>query len=515
MLNSTVGDGSERSLKFLASNQWLRETQDSPILFTSPSVKLTNEGTTRMVSRVLLFVLLTMEYCFSQVSATQEIGGWGKFRVDVDYARFKGNDSVSYVEIYYAVPENALTYKAMHDGFRGGSNMDLIVRRGKDSVAFSNWTMPNSMQDTSSLHLGRNVIGFTSVVLQPGTYSCEFRATDFYDPKRSDTTRFDVMINLFPLKREFLSDIELASSIRQIPRDTTNIFYKNTYEVIPNSTSLYGNSIPSLFYYFESYNLIPDPVLSYRMEIIVSDASGKEVFKQQKMRHRASTSSVEVGTVSVAKLPGGSYTLGINLVDTATSGISSTSKKFYVYKPSITEARSATSERGMLASEFAVMEEVDLDKDFAPTRYISTDEEKKRYDNLKQIKNAGERLTAKREFMYDFWKRRQFDTGTSIDFKQQYRSRVISANENFASGFKNGWESERGRVIVLYGSPDEIERFPSSGENVPYEIWRYHTLQGGAEFIFADRTGYGNWELLHSSVRNEIHDLEWTRYIRK
>lgn len=44
-----------------------------------------------------------------------------------------------------------------------------------------------------------------------------------------------------------------------------------------------------------------------------------------------------------------------------------------------------------------------------------------------------------------------------------------------------------------------------------YEKWYYYSLEGGVEFIFADVSGLGDYELIHSTHRNEIHDTNWRK----
>ncbi len=84
---------------------------------------------------------------------------------------------------------------------------------------------------------------------------------------------------------------------------------------------------------------------------------------------------------------------------------------------------------------------------------------------------------------------------------------------SFSSAFKEGWRTDQGRVLLIYGKPDEIERNPSSLNTSPYEIWQYYSLEGGSEFVFGDITGHGDFELLHSDYRNEIKDPRWRERI--
>ena len=78
---------------------------------------------------------------------------------------------------------------------------------------------------------------------------------------------------------------------------------------------------------------------------------------------------------------------------------------------------------------------------------------------------------------------------------------------------KEGWKTDRGRVYLIYGGPDEIERFPNEIETRPYEIWHYESVEGGVIFVFADITGFGSYQLVHSTKRGELRDDSWVRRI--
>ncbi|MHA1988555.1 MAG: hypothetical protein ACW98D_18135, partial [Promethearchaeota archaeon] len=68
-------------------------------------------------------------------------------------------------------------------------------------------------------------------------------------------------------------------------------------------------------------------------------------------------------------------------------------------------------------------------------------------------------------------------------------------------------------VHIMYGEPTEIERYPNQIESRPYEIWSYDSLEGGVVFIFADLTGFSDYQLVHSTKRGELRDDNWQRRI--
>src|SRR5438094_2295308 len=142
-----------------------------------------------------------------------------------------------------------------------------------------------------------------------------------------------------------------------------------------------------------------------------------------------------------------------------------------------------------------------LDEDVS---YIITNEERAAF---KALKTDEER----EQFIEQFWLRRD-PTPDTIDneYKEDHYERIAYANERFASGIP-GWKTDRGRIYILYGKPDEIESHPSGGtydrpieegggttSTFPFEIWRYRYIEGiGNEVLleFVDPTMSGEYRM--------------------
>ena len=118
--------------------------------------------------------------------------------------------------------------------------------------------------------------------------------------------------------------------------------------------------------------------------------------------------------------------------------------------------------------------------------------------------------------MKKFWEKRDQNMETKVnEIKQEYEERVAHVNDIYGSIRKPGWKTDRGRVFIIYGKPDEIEYHPSEGATNPYEIWFYFQIQGGVRFYFVDQLGYGRYELVNSEHREEINDPNWKRFLTK
>jgi GWxTD domain-containing protein len=116
---------------------------------------------------------------------------------------------------------------------------------------------------------------------------------------------------------------------------------------------------------------------------------------------------------------------------------------------------------------------------------------------------------AEREkFIEQFWLRRDPTPGTpENEFKEEHYRRIAYANERFA-GSKPGWKTDRGRMYIQWGPPDEIDSHPSGGtyDNgagvgtvKPFEEWRYNYVEGAGRNVtlkFVDNSHTGDYQLV-------------------
>ncbi len=462
------------------------------------------------MKRIVLSLVLLFVVCLGNLLSQNVISGKGIFQIDADVTSFYGNETQNYVEVAYGIREGILTYKMDGGRFLAAANMRLEVRNDSAVVSRKEWTVPHSIADTSMLSKSQTMTGVESFGLPFGNYTIIIAAYDFYDQRRIDSVQFPVSMREYVKGKEIFSDVELCSSI-QSSSNKESMFYKNTLEVIPNPSRLYGIGLPILYYYSEAYNLLSDSnknALTVHTAIV--DASGKEVLSQDKKKPRLLNSSVEVGTMNLTTLRGGTYQFRISLIDSSYGMLAQSSKKFFVYKPQSADMPE-NSQRisDVTGSEYAMMTEEEVNRELGPLIYLASDHERI------QVKQLSE-LDAKRKFLFEFWKRRDPDPLTpENEFKQEFLKRVTYAHDQFTSNLREGWKTDRGRVYIVYGPYDDIERVSSSDESMPYEKWIYNEVQGGVVFVFVDQRGTGDYLLVHSTHRNEIREDNWYELFAK
>ncbi len=138
---------------------------------------------------------------------------------------------------------------------------------------------------------------------------------------------------------------------------------------------------------------------------------------------------------------------------------------------------------------------------------IATEAERQAYLKLKTNEE-------REKFIHYFWDLRDPNSDTEEnEYRDEYYERIAYANEHYSSG-KPGWKTDRGRIYIKFGKPDDIESHPSGGtyqrmsyegggsiSAYPFEKWFYRYLPGvgsGVEIEFVDPTGSGEYRIARS-----------------
>ena len=136
-----------------------------------------------------------------------------------------------------------------------------------------------------------------------------------------------------------------------------------------------------------------------------------------------------------------------------------------------------------------------LDEDVV---WIITPEERTAFSQLKSNEERD-------KFVEQFWERRNPTPNSSENkFKEEHYRRIAYANIHFTTATVPGWKTDRGRIYIVYGPPDEIESHPAgvaSSFAKPTEFWRYHLIEEhgvdrkNVDMTFVDVNGDGNYQL--------------------
>ena len=437
---------------------------------------------------------------------------WAQFQfipISADYASFYATDSTAFVQVYLSLYQGNLSYQKKEKGAYTASFVNK-VSVSKDGKMVAQLTHPyqNTTSDTSRFSRYNQFVDVFNLELPFGEYKAAVQMLD-----KTSSLRGEYILDLKtirPQKEVYLSDIELCTDIK---RDTTqNMFFKNGLRVVPNPRNTFDILQPMLYYYVE-INQLPFSAAAegfYDFEYHITSSNGDTLKSKKPVRKKIISSTlVEAGALNVIALPRGNYFLNIRVTDPRSGSYATNSKKFRVYKPAKQDTLKSMANLPDIDEVFVSFTKEQLQEEFNQATYLSTSNEKIVFKNL-------ENAQAMKKFLTDFWRMRDKQGNVPMGSnRREYMKRLNYVNSKFGSGGRKGWLTDRGRVYLVYGEPDEYERHTSSMDTQPYVIWTFHNLEGGAVFVFADRSGFGDYELIHSSYRKELQNPNWKQMIRK
>jgi GWxTD domain-containing protein len=468
-----------------------------------------------------LSIILLSSFLFSQTSppdTTKLVQP--DFTFAADWNRYSATDSMIYLEYTLALHRRVLTFKLEESSHIAEFLVEAEIANGDSVIGRQAWRSRDQVENLDAGTVDMVIPIINSFILHPGSYNLKIKLIDVFGEDRSKSVTFPIKAERFN-KKLSLSDVQCAG---QILRDNSdNDFVKNGYKVLPNPSAVYGLEMPILYSYFEIYNLSPTPAGGegkYSISYKILDADGAEAksFPDQ-IRTKPGASSVAINNLNVVTLISGAYTLQVQVTDLDVNQSVSNNQKFFIYREADfaqggasfqkkeVEAGQGQGSPGFDANRYDALSEEELDHEFDTARYLAKGDERKTWKKLE--------LEGKRDFIKEFWSRRDNTLGTPAnEFKNEYLGRAKIANTMYRGTFVEGWKSDRGRVLLVYDKPDEIERFPGGSDTKEYHVWHYYAIQGGVYFVFADKRAMGDLELVHTTARGELFDSEWRRWIK-
>jgi len=128
--------------------------------------------------------------------------------------------------------------------------------------------------------------------------------------------------------------------------------------------------------------------------------------------------------------------------------------------------------------------DINIDFDYSllvgPMRYILENSEFSLYRKYNALNDS-----SKIEYIVNYW---ELDSNEHNNLFEEFYNRVIYTNKNFGYSSTSGWDSDRGKIYIIYGKPINVKnQFDIDGD---YEIWVY---KNNLQFVFINR--YGIYEL--------------------
>jgi GWxTD domain-containing protein len=335
----------------------------------------------------------------------------------------------------------------------------------------------------------------------PGRYTLEATVTD---SATGLVTRGRSQIEAFR-SSVGASDLLLGTALRAptagIPGDTvpkTGEVWTGVLFVQTSGRPTLTPQQSDLAYYVELYAARPESVTVTAR--VLGDGGAVVIAAQPQVVAVGAGGGVTYGVLSLAGLPQGKYRLEVGLK----SDSMVTRSSGFAMGGFDTEGNIELVADAAPQDVFSEKTEAGLDSMYSPLVYLMNAQESGEYSTLT--------LDGKRRWLRQFWAKRNptpgGDRNASMD---QYYARIRDAETKFREGGASatpGWRTERGKIYVLYGPPDEELERHSSGSTNPYEVWKY-TRERALKFVFMDLTRFGHYALIYTNDRHEQSRPDW------
>jgi GWxTD domain-containing protein len=335
-----------------------------------------------------------------------------------------------------------------------------------------------------------------SFAAKPGRYTIEVAVTDSATGRvtrqRADVAAFS--------SNPGASDLLLATSMREAgPAESPG-----PGEIRKGSLTLQAAGRPVLTpqqarlgYYLELYAGRPETLT---VAVRVKAAQGAQLVATPGERiPLPAGGGVTRGMVDLAGLPPGDYRLEV-----AASGGRDTVVRGAAFRMAGFETEAAIAEASPVRDVFGSVTEAQLDTLYLPLVYLMTSAEQGIYPALT--------LEGKRSWIRQFWQKRDPTPGTPRnELQEDFYTRIADANRRFREGGAAqipGWRTDRGRIFIKYGVPDEVLSRPQAGNTRPFEVWKY-TRNRALKYVFLDQTLFGNYALIWTDDRREPSRPNW------
>jgi len=435
---------------------------------------------------------------------------------DIDFVAdavgFMGTENKTFVEFYFLFRPSEFTLEEQGNKiYKGIFSIDISILDEQDNIIHKMLEERTYETDRPVVISRRGeervMVDRLAMSIPPGTYEAQITVTDLNSKRIGNLTKAFIA-DRYDENKLMVSEIQFASYIKKAENE--NQFTKNGLLVMATPLRIFEKwaEIPeqatykprTMYAYFEMYNLAMDPSQSSSTYDIISSVTSHSSgmtfpLPAHKGLQKPGSDGLKVLAFDYMTFPEDIYTLELTVKDNLTGAEITRSSIFEVVQPPPPPP------------PITVLNEDQANRGYRMLRFFASKRDTDLYEKLD--------LEGKTEFLINFWQERDPTPETPEN------EVMILFNErfSFADYQLGGAESDRGRVFMKYGEPEEIERHDSGNNMKGFQIWYYtEGVQGdGARadgggrqfFVFGDRRGVGKFELLHSSARGEISNPEW------
>lgn len=432
----------------------------------------------------------------------------------LNYCTFNRPGAKPFVETYLMVHgETAKFAKNANGKYQGNVEVVLTATRN-DTVFYADKYTLLSPEISDTLTPKPNFIDKHNLPLPNGKYTLEISIADLNRVAPAFAGNIPILVN-YPDTGVTMSDIMPVDTF--VKSSTPTPLTKSGYEMVPYVSGYYPETVKDLNFYTEIYGT--DKKFGANEKFVVytfieSADTKKPLDTHFKTKVYTSQAVVPVlSTFDITKLPSGNYYVVVDIRDKNNFILGG--KKLYFQRSSGIAPIADLSAINNFANNFdayIAYLKTDTIKDYIRSlRPIATPKERVFIDQLKKADS-----TAMRTYFKTFWTAHN----PADPFKgwAEYLAMVKVVNREFGTSIRPGYMTDRGRVFLQYGPPNNRTASLHEPSAYPYEIWHYYRLetQNNRRFVFyLPDLVTNDYILLHSDANGEINDPQWQLKLHK
>lgn len=425
------------------------------------------------------------------------------------YVSFYDLESKPYIETYFTIIGKSINYQQVKGNYSGCVEITMLFKQEGTIKQFQKFNVSSPILADSTKK--QDFLFVHRFAIEPGIYNLEIIIKDTLDKTKKGENRFYDIINVldFPTDIQF-SGVELLEKAE--PSVKENIYTKSGVDLKPYISDFYPTSVQKLSAYTEIYNSEKmGKNEDFLVRYYISKISKDEPFEMYQASKKFKTSTIipVIASFDISNLPSGNYNLVFEMVNKENQVKAKQKVFFQRSNPQADKQWKDMDVVSLKGSFIEVYHNMDSLKEFVKCLHpITTDIEWDKANTI--LMNPTEK--GLKQYLLVFWQSKN-SLEPEVEWRK-YNELVAYVQRLYGSKVKKGYESDRGRVYLKYGAPDQVTESKHEPSAYPYEIWQYYTLgnQTNKKFVFYNPTLVGNdYLLLHSDARGEVYDKNWER----
>lgn len=439
--------------------------------------------------------------CFAALA----IPSWA-LDASLSFATFKSSNQ-RFIELYLHIAGKSVTFAPTPDSLGQSGVEVLVLFKQADKIIKYDKYILNGPVGTEPV----DFIDLKRYVLDDGDYQLIVAVKDVNNEKNAKEYATPISIDY---KSEGLlqSDIELLASIKKETQEGP--FVKNGFYMEPLPFNFYGRGTTFLSFYNELYGadvaVADDFVVSYSIEKIENEKN-----QTLQIGHKKLQSAPVIPLLiqmDISQLPSGNYMLVVEARSRTKALLSKKSIYFQRSNPFLNQEKIDLASLNLQEEFVGNLTPEELEYSLRAITPLLPQPDVELVNTI--LKNDS--INAQRMYLMSFWLQRNPNTPKQAYDKYMAVARAI--DKQFQSGFRHGFETDRGYVYLKYGQPSDMERRDSEPSAPPYEVWSYNevklTRQNNVRFIFYNPSlAPEDFVLLHSDAIGEINNPQWQRQL--